>query len=449
MEGRIALAGVALFIACVDAPSSDAPALDPLAPKACAQCHPDHYLQWSGSMHAYASSDPLFVAMNARAQRETEGAIGDFCVNCHAPMAVRAGLLEDPTALEDLEPSMRGITCVFCHTVEAVEGPDNNQLSLGDEYTFFGSILDPLPSSPHASAASDLHNTLKLSSSAMCGACHDVVTPAGVHVERTYKEWQASMFAGDASADQLACGRCHMNSQDGLAAEVADAGPRIVHDHSFPGVDQALTDFPQTEEQAALIASALEPALVLTLCVLPSPNPDELEVTVDLRNRAVGHGWPSGANQHRRAWVELIAREDGASVWNSGVVAADQSVSDAATADPNMWVFRDRMFDEQGEEVHMLWEAASYETNQVPAPLTGDSSSPDYHISVEHSWTVAAGATQVDAVVKLRSFAREVAMDLVESGDLDPSIVERLATLTLDATAARWVAGGDDCIIAN
>src|SRR5262245_2570979 len=54
-------------------------------PETCAECHPKHYDEWSRSMHAYASDDPLFVAMNARGQREAN--IGPFCVKCHAPMA--------------------------------------------------------------------------------------------------------------------------------------------------------------------------------------------------------------------------------------------------------------------------------------------------------------------------------------------------------------------------
>ena len=46
-------------------------------------------------MHAYASDDPVFRAMNQRAQRETSGALGDFCVKCHAPMAVQKALTTD------------------------------------------------------------------------------------------------------------------------------------------------------------------------------------------------------------------------------------------------------------------------------------------------------------------------------------------------------------------
>src|SRR5262245_35415498 len=57
-------------------------------PETCKTCHQKHYDDWSGSMHAYAADDPLFLAMNDRGQREAS--IGNMCVNCHAPMAVAA-----------------------------------------------------------------------------------------------------------------------------------------------------------------------------------------------------------------------------------------------------------------------------------------------------------------------------------------------------------------------
>src|SRR5439155_8964026 len=66
-----------------------------LKPETCKTCHQDHFREWSGSMHAYASDDPVFLAMNKRGQRETAGALGAFCVNCHAPMAVREGATKD------------------------------------------------------------------------------------------------------------------------------------------------------------------------------------------------------------------------------------------------------------------------------------------------------------------------------------------------------------------
>ena len=41
-------------------------------PATCKECHAKHYRDWSGSMHAYASDDPLFLAMNERGQREAK-----------------------------------------------------------------------------------------------------------------------------------------------------------------------------------------------------------------------------------------------------------------------------------------------------------------------------------------------------------------------------------------
>src|SRR3954453_15291547 len=63
-------------------------------PASCKGCHPSHYDEWAGSMHAYASDDPVFLAMNRRAQRDNP-ATGTFCVQCHAPVAVREGLTQD------------------------------------------------------------------------------------------------------------------------------------------------------------------------------------------------------------------------------------------------------------------------------------------------------------------------------------------------------------------
>src|SRR5687768_13395993 len=91
----VVAAGVALFSGCgQDKAEEPVPKLTREAlqdPQSCAGCHPDHYREWSGSMHAFAGVDPVFLALNKRMQRETNGALGNFCVQCHAPMAVRLG----------------------------------------------------------------------------------------------------------------------------------------------------------------------------------------------------------------------------------------------------------------------------------------------------------------------------------------------------------------------
>ena len=64
-------------------------------PAACADCHPNEYRDWSGSMHAYATDDPVFIALNEIGQQETDGALGTLCIGCHAPMATATGATAD------------------------------------------------------------------------------------------------------------------------------------------------------------------------------------------------------------------------------------------------------------------------------------------------------------------------------------------------------------------
>src|SRR5689334_17308284 len=70
------------------------------SPKACGGCHPTHYEQWRVSNHAYAVADPVFRAMNALGQTDTQGKLDVFCVECHSPIAARTGqapVYPDPT----------------------------------------------------------------------------------------------------------------------------------------------------------------------------------------------------------------------------------------------------------------------------------------------------------------------------------------------------------------
>ena len=110
-------------------------------PTTCQTCHPAQFQQWSGSMHAYATDDPVFRAMNARAQRESNNTLGTFCVNCHAPIAVRTGMT-DGTNLDALPAAARGVTCYFCHSVTEVTDTHNNPLTLDAKGNLYGPFSD-------------------------------------------------------------------------------------------------------------------------------------------------------------------------------------------------------------------------------------------------------------------------------------------------------------------
>src|SRR4051812_29955443 len=194
---RSASAALVAIAAIFAAACGDAPVLSIAElqdPQTCKDCHPKHVAQWSGSMHAYASDDPVFVAMNKRGQRETGGALGTFCVKCHAPMAVELGLTTGAFDPAQVPAAARGITCYFCHNVKAVQDTHNNGVVVAHDQTMRGGIGDPVGSPAHHASYDKLMDS-DANQSEICGSCHDVVTPRGIALERTYQEWQTTFFS--------------------------------------------------------------------------------------------------------------------------------------------------------------------------------------------------------------------------------------------------------------
>ncbi len=440
-----ALAVAALCAACgsKETPSSSYLDRDALMdPESCKQCHAQHVTEWSGSMHAYAADDPVFLAMNARGQRETKGELGDFCVKCHAPMAVRTGQTTDGLNLAQLPQKLKGVTCYFCHSVASVEGTHDNPLTLADDNVMRAGIADPVHNTAHRAAYSGLHDRNSPDSAKLCGACHDIVSPAGAAIERTYDEWQHSLFSSGKGL--LACGSCHMDGRNGVAADAPGVKVRRVHSHTFPGVDVALGDFPEKDAQQQAVQNALDTrTLQSALCVRHVPGGAQIQVILD--NVGAGHNWPSGATQDRRAWVEVIAYSGSAPIYQSGVVADGDSVT--ASADPDLWLVRDCMFDGQDQLVHMFWQAAGVEGNPLPAPVTFDQTNPDFYLTHVYRMYPRETATQptlatvpdrVTMRVRIRPIGLDVIDDLVASKDLDPSVKARIPTFDLASTKLEW-----------
>lgn len=414
-----------------------------MKPESCQTCHPKHYQEWSGSMHAYAADDPVFLAMNRRGQEETGGALGDFCVNCHAPMAVRTGATTDGLNLAELPQHLKGVTCYFCHTVSAVEGTHNNPLVLADDGVMRGGISDPVDNGKHRMAYSPLLDRESMSSSAMCGSCHDIVTPAGVHLERTFTEWQESVFSTPVPAQHLSCSKCHMvGDTDGVVADFEGVPLRKPKDHSFPGVDVALTPWPEQEAQRAGVEGELYYAIKAKLCAVP---PGPLSVAYTLDNVFGGHMLPSGASADRRAWVELIAYDaEDRVIFESGVVADGQPVAEVA-GEPQFWQIWDSTYDENGNVAHMFWDVRRIESNLLPPSVTNDPNDPRFYHAVTRTYDLPAVPARVVARMRVRPMGLDILDDLIASGHLDPAVRERMPTYDLAGTVKEWRAGDAFC----
>ncbi|MEZ4227364.1 MAG: multiheme c-type cytochrome [Polyangiaceae bacterium] len=411
-------------------------------PQTCEHCHPLHYQEWSGSMHAYAAEDPVFIAMNARGQRETGGALGSFCVGCHAPLAVREGLTSDGLNLAEVPKHLQGVTCYFCHNVESVDGSHNAELTLAGDRTMRGPLKDPSESRAHGSKYSPHFDRRSADGAALCGTCHDIVVPsppapAEVHLERTFAEWKESIFSHEGSF--TSCSSCHMTQvPNSVVADAPGVGVRPFRSrHDFPGVDLALTSFPRAAEQRDLVQQALDVTLRAELCVAELPGSFVVQLLLD--NVGAGHRFPSGAAHDRRAWVELRAFAGSDALLESGVVADGEAA--AKLADPNLLLFRDGAFDADGKEVHQFWEVASTNNDctdaipgcTIPGPVTLDKTDPQYfatHSVARYPRQGAATGTpdRVTLRVRMRPIGLEVLDALVASGDLDASIRDAMPT---------------------
>ena len=441
-----------LLLAC--SPSGgDGPAQSPGAtlanlhdPDSCRSCHASIVEEWEGSMHAYASHDPVFLAMNARGQRETGGELGDFCVRCHAPVAVELGLTSDGLNLHEIDDAYRGVTCYACHAVDEVAGTHNNPLVYAHDKVMRGGIDDPMPNGFHASAYSPLLDRNRPESSSLCGSCHDIVTPNGIHIERTFVEWKDSVYAEENAEDLQTCGSCHMGAQNGRASNLPGSPPRVVHAHAMPGIDTALTPWPGVEAQKELIQAALDTSLFASVCVVDGGDGTH-RIQVELENIGAGHSFPSGAALDRRVWVEVVAfDEQGQEVFSSGAVEEGQPVTEVEETDPYFWRIGDKAWKADGTPAHMFWDIASLQSDSLPAPIRVDGELIDPHQSREY--TVIGGAPdRVTVRVRVRPLGLDFVDDLIETGDLDPVYRARIPTWDLALSSVEWLAESEQTCV--
>ena len=421
-------------------------------PQTCKKCHPDQFKEWSGSMHAYASDDPVFIAMNKRGQADTFGALGDFCVKCHAPMAVATGATMDGLNLKDLPPEMHGVTCYFCHTVDQVLGTHNNPLHLDTgSTTMRGELSDAIKNGAHHSQYSKLHDYYQADSASMCGSCHDIVTPHGAAIERTFQEWQGSVFSHQTGNT---CNNCHMATtpQTTIADFKGVPGNRTRFSHLWPAVDTALIPFPadnpQNDVQKQAVSDFLHTELATALCVADFLD-GKSAIRVLLDNIAAGHSFPSGSAQDRRMWVEIKAFDaSGNLFYSSGVVPDGQAPT--VNPDPDLWLIRDCMLGQDGAQVAMFWDAYNVDTVPTGMPpetylLTAQQTSVITDPNLKYFWShikqfyprdptvhLSQIPDRVTLRVRLQPIGLDVLDDLISSQDLDPAIRTMMPTYDLD-----------------
>jgi mono/diheme cytochrome c family protein len=179
------------------APASLTPAQASLSQRQCARCHAKQAREWTGSVHAAASSWGLGA-------RELDHAVaeGTSCNRCHTPLA------EQQPSSPAYDPALRseGVSCAGCHVRDWVRrGPPQRASSL-------------LPASGYPLVELAIYER-----SDFCMPCHQLPPRSAVNGKpllNTYKEW----LEGPYMARGIQCQHCHMPNREHTWLGIHDRG---------------------------------------------------------------------------------------------------------------------------------------------------------------------------------------------------------------------------------
>jgi hypothetical protein len=301
-----------------------------------------------GFLHALAAGDEL-------AKARVGGTRLDPCVHCHAPTSFY-GDSQQPI-LTATDSAGDGITCSFCHTLQGVDASGVADMSSTKllELAASGALSDPerlnallaqrMPvysSKPQRvrrylfqNADNPLARTLGdylirwrpevhrrdyhpefLGSSEACQACHGSGGQAEQLSHQTYPDWADSRYAGRDGYERVDCQDCHM-VRDFTGAAVREPGVLVPwgpmrasrRSHFLLGGNVSHVQPEQLPEYVEAQRELRRRAVELSIQAIEPVADQRLRVTINLRNRGVGHDFPGRETPVRFAWVRVEARD--------------------------------------------------------------------------------------------------------------------------------------------
>ena len=421
----------------------------------CEKCHEQHVKEWRISNHAYAAKDPVYHAMTRMGQMQSNGKLGQFCIQCHSPVAfanksapvyfdAEAGIYKQDTENLGSEPGREaegeGVTCDVCHSLVQVIEEVNARADYLPDNVKRGGIRDPVPTNAHESKFDELQIT-----STGCGPCHAVTNPKGAKLEETFGEWEASSFNRPGGKT---CQDCHMPEYKGRAASQGaiddQAIPeRTLHRHIMPGVDVSLLppeDFPGYEELRIAVRELLQESAEIGVMVDTSTK----AMFVSIKNLA-GHALPSGATAERQMWLEVIVTStSGAVVFESGTWDSDENlrVNDPLKTtmpgtDPQLVLYFQQMYSDPkvsdpnstapSKKVNFPWQSNKRVNYLIAADATDVRK---FDLSA-----LPPGSYEASVKLKFRAFPPYFLKELEEKAGLDPRVrTEHLPTVDMEET---------------
>lgn len=356
-------------------------------PETCAECHPDKYEEWAGSVHSQAFKDPIYQGELNAALKAVGHEIANHCEACHTTAAVAKGEIKSTGLKDKSDLAMAGVSCDVCHSIKGHTGwqtpthqPENCSLILspakdgkdGPVLTKYG------PLKPSEECGEDFHECIESPlhmRSELCASCHEVYNyQTHTPIEATYTEWKKGPY----SVNDIHCQDCHMvdietfkRSADKLVRPAMDE-----YRHYFNGANYLLYYLTELaakkagdEELAANVHQKYEMAIqrlqaAAELTVTPVYQKENLtEIKVRVKNIRAGHNLPTSLTNVRQMWLEITATDSKGNVlMSSGTVDSEGNLPE------NIRIFNS---DGQNSKFHFSmdpWEIQSFSRHDTIPP---------------------------------------------------------------------------------
>lgn len=356
-------------------------------PETCAECHPQQYEEWRGSMHSLAFVDPIYQGELNLAIEAVGHDVAKQCEGCHTAAAVVTGEVKG-AGLEGLSPmAMAGVSCDVCHSIKGhthwetpTHQPENGSmiLSPGKEVEGEAVLTKYGPFTPEEGCGDGFHECIESPlhlQAELCASCHQVThyekhTP----LELTYTEWKNSTYA----VKGISCQDCHMVELDTFkrSADSFQKPQREEYHHYFNGANflmYSLTELAAKkagdDELAESARQKYEMAVgrlqaAAELDIEPVYRDGKLaEVKVRVNNRRAGHNLPTSLTNIRQMWLEVVATD------SSGKLLMSSGQLDAkGMLPPSTRRFNS---DGMGDSMHFAvdpWEIISFSKHDTIPP---------------------------------------------------------------------------------
>ena len=371
----------------------------------CATCHQQEFDEWAASLHAIADRDLIYEAVvNANEDSVHNPEQGRFCEGCHAPNEMLAGRVNRFTSVPPSDALSEGVACITCHTATHAE-PEKGNGAITLAYDRAEAEADgpqgaALLADPRAHlaafAAPDTDALMK--SSDLCGSCHveiydETMTKASTPqmVQTTFNEWRDSWYA----KNDITCQDCHMAADPAAQVRAIRAGDTSNpegYSHRFIGANYVLTDTGLGETLTVLRGGIL-PGMdgAATRAGLVEQNRQtrdflraaaglelreaqraagRLQLDIAVQNLGAGHNLPTGVNDQKHMWLEVVVSDAaGKTVFRSGGAAERLGVED-----PEAVAWIEHFLDRDGERItdHLTFQTAAVVWVRDPIPPRGE-----------------------------------------------------------------------------